>query len=501
MATWLATPKAIHGVTVPGALAISVSGFFLWKYLWMPSGVKYAKGAPVFGMAWYILRSLFGVRLHDDFESLHKTLGFTFAYHVLGIPFVATMDPRNIEHILKTRFDNYVKGHLFRDPFTDLLGDGIFNVDGELWHHQRKTASRMFTKSQFENHIWKVVDQNTTKVLEILQQSKGKAVDMFNVMNRFTLDTIGEIGFSKNIGSLEDPSSPFLASFDYAQGAMIKRFWTGHGFPIWRFLRCFGLLWERMLPSHLKLLDEYSFMVVDDLMAKVNSGEDSSFVGLFMKEAQSQKQWEQDLQGFRRFMRDMVLNFLLAGRDTTAQALTWTFFELAQHPDVLQRAREEINVACGDAPVTYGALKRLPFLKAVLDEGLRLHPSVPMNGKLALQSDTWPDGTRVPRGCLVQLSTYAQGRCEEIWGSDASSFRPERWFERKHSSFEFPAFHAGPRECLGKRLAEMEMATLMASVIRDFDFVLLRDPKDVTYDTQLTLGCASGLPMRFQARK
>jgi len=148
-------------------------------------------------------------------------------------------------------------------------------------------------------------------------------------------------------------------------------------------------------------------------------------------------------------------------------------------------------------------LKQLRYTKAVLDEGLRLHPSVPLDGKVTLKSDVWPDGTVVPGGCIVQLAPYSQGRCEALWGSDAGVFRPERWLERKGmpSSFEYVVFLAGPRECLGRRLAEMEMVALLATLVPHFDFSLAAKPEDIRYDIQLTLGCSSGLPLNVRLRK
>merc|ERR1719171_979737 len=115
---------------------------------------------------------------------LHKKHGKTFAYHIFGQPFVATIDPVIIEHFLKTNFENYIKGSAFRDPFTELLGDGIFNVDGPKWNHQRKVSSKMFTKKQFETHIFQAVTSNTSKVREILLESDGKELCMFELMNR-----------------------------------------------------------------------------------------------------------------------------------------------------------------------------------------------------------------------------------------------------------------------------------------------------------------------------
>lgn len=483
------------------ALGGTAAVFAVVQYLRLPRNVCYAKGTPFLGYLRPILTGLFSYTLHDDIAALFKSLGMTFAFHILGCPLIATIDPTNLKHMLKDNFSNYVKGKAFSEPFTDLLGDGIFNADGQKWFDQRKIASKMFTKKAFEDHIWTVVRRNTQEVSEILGQADGSSICMFNLLNRFTLDTIGAIGFSKDIGSLKDPSSPFLQSFDYAQSALIKRFWLNNGFPFWRFLRCLGLLWEKDLPEHLKALNEYSEGIVNDLLAKGAGSGDASFVGLFMTELVGKGLHKQDEEGFRRLMRDMVLNFLIAGRDTTAQAMTWTLFELAQKPRVLECLRSEIASVCGSQELTYEHLKELRYTKAVLDEGLRLHPSVPLDGKIALQKDVLPDGTIVPAGCLVGFMPYAQGRCEALWGSDAHEFRPERWLNRTApSSFEYSVFTAGPRECLGRRLAEMEMVAVLATILPRFDLSLAIEPKAVRYDTQLTLGCSTGLPMGVRRR-
>jgi len=320
---------------------------------------------------------------------------------------------------------------------------------------------------------------------------------MFNIMNRFTLDTIGEIGFSRSIGSIEDPSSPFLKSFDYVQGALAKRAYTSQSFPTFKFLRAFNLLWEKELPHHLKLLDDYCNDIVSDLMQKVSAGDNTSFVGLFASDEEGQVFWRRDEAGFRVYMRDMVLNFLLAGRDTTAQCLTWTIFELCQDAESVRRIREEVARICGDAEIGYLDVSKLLYTRAVVDEGLRLHPSVPLDMKLTVRDDVLPDGSVVKAGVRMFYPAYAQGRDSELWGSDAEQFRPQRWleFERRPSAYEYVAFNAGQRECLGKRLAEMEMVTMIATMVRRFDFVLVNKPSEVKYDIQLTLGCSSGMPV------
>jgi len=356
-----------------GAAMVGVVALLLQLKRWrdLPRHVKWVPGLPFLGSLLQVLRGLKTFTLLDTYVEWQEQLGMTFAYTVPGKVVLCTVDPKNIEHMLKTNFDNYVKGHVFSDPFTDLLGKGIFNVDGELWYHQRKTSSKMFTKKQFETHISKVVAGNTAKVTALMEREKG-TFDMFQLMNRFTLDTIGEIGFSKSIGSLEDPSSPFLSAFDRSQQILITRFWTD---PFWKILRLLGLGAEPELKVHLRLLDEYARGIVRELQEKVAQGEDNSFVGLFIKETWTSDKTSQAEQ--ETFMRDMVLNFLIAGRDTTAQCLSWTFFELTQHPEVARKIRDEVTQVCADGPVSYQDVGKLRYVQAVLDEGLRLHPSVP----------------------------------------------------------------------------------------------------------------------------
>lgn len=502
--------------SAPFGLAIAgFVGLFIRHRNRQPKNVVWVQGSlPLLGSAVQVLRALFSNRLLDWYDECYKKLGKTFAYNASGTYFVATIDPQVIEYMLKTNFDNYIKGWLFRDPFTDLLGDGIFNADGALWHQQRKTSSRLFSKKQFESHIWETVQRGTEKVIRILSSNPGETIDMFGLLNRFTLDTIGQIGFSKSVGSLDDPSSPFLRSFDLAQRYLIIRFWTS---PLWKLFKLLRLGWEPELKKHLKLLHDYSDSIVSDLIAKVEDlelievlkegqaaaylgvaeaaeTEDSSLVGLFLKDLSPA---EREDPKTKMYLRDLVLNFLIAGRDTTAQCLAWTVFELTQHPEVVKKARVEIEDVFRKGPLTYASLKDLRYLKAVIDEGLRLHPSVPYDGKLCVRDDVLPNGTKVPAGTVVQFTPYAQGRCTDLWGADAEKFRPERWLEMdaRPSDFTYSAFNAGPRVCLGRSLAELEMTAFLATVLRTFDFELQVEPHTIQYDVQLTLGM-TGLPVK-----
>ena len=203
----------------------------------------------------------------------------------------------------------------------------------------------------------------------------------------------------------------------------------------------------------------------------------------------------------KEFLTDLVLNFLIAGRDTTAQGMSWCLYLVMQHPEVEQKILDEEEAVCKGEALTYEKLKDLKYLEAVLRESLRLYPSVPLDSKTALQADRLPDGTFVPRGTLLLYNSYGMGRSKTIWGPDASDFRPERWLsDELKTPYENPVFHAGPRECLGKRLALVEMKTVMASLLKHVRLSLAVPPEQVLPDSAATLGMSSGLKCHVELR-
>lgn len=202
-----------------------------------------------------------------------------------------------------------------------------------------------------------------------------------------------------------------------------------------------------------------------------------------------------------QYLRDVVMNFLIAGRDTTAQALSWTFLLLAQHANVESKLVAELNEAFPDGRLDFERVMQLEYAQCVINEVLRLYPSVPKNIKVAKTSDVLPDGTVVPPGCNIAHVPYMMGRLPEIWGEDAKQFKPERWQGKETMDFySYPAFHAGPRECLGRRMAHLEMKVALAVLLPRFHFHLAVAPSAVYYSDSLTLPMATTLPMLAQKR-
>ena len=232
-------------------------------------------------------------------------------------------------------------------------------------------------------------------------------------------------------------------------------------------------------------------------------------------------------------LRDTVLGFIVAGRDTTSAALSWIMYELSRNPEVVSRLRTELeNVVKPtsssrpnnknaskdnqkEEPCLWDRVQKLPYLHAVILEALRLHPPAPDNFRFAKTKDVLPDGTRIPAGALVQFSTYAINRCEDTW-PDPDTFRPERFLGnttrsepddpgqdkstgiKEPRSANYPVFGLGPRACPGKNLALMELKTSVAYLVPRYTF------EDVAghngdYHWTLVMCMKGGFPVRVKA--
>jgi cytochrome P450 len=169
----------------------------------------------------------------------------------------------------------------------------------------------------------------------------------------------------------------------------------------------------------------------------------------------------------RRLLRDVVVSFVLAGKDSTTSALTWFFWLLAVNPRCERRVHDEVSRSPD------GDVKGMRYLHAALTEAMRMYPPVPFNGRVAVADDVLPDGTKVRAGWFANYSAYAMGRMEKLWGENFLEFLPERWLGDDGEfvavdAAQYPVFHAGPRACPGKEMAYLQMKTVAAAVLRRF---------------------------------
>lgn len=214
-----------------------------------------------------------------------------------------------------------------------------------------------------------------------------------------------------------------------------------------------------------------------------------------------------------QYLRDIVVSFLLAGRDTISSGLTSLFYLLSKHPEVTRAIREETDRVMGWAGgegegvaiASFGQMQEMPYLHAVLYETMRLSPPVQFDSKFCQEDDVLPDGTLVKSGTRVTYHPYAMGRMESIWGPDCLDFKPERWLKNgvfsPESPYKYPVFQAGERVCLGKELALVEMKCIAAALVRRFDIRVSQPDQVPRFAPGLTATVRGGLPVRVEERK
>ncbi|CAO3600752.1 unnamed protein product [Absidia cylindrospora] len=471
-------------------------------------GTPYRKGYPLLGTLPNLIRGK--ATIHDfitkAFDNADAT---TISVSTLGLPHsVQTIDPANVEHILKNNFENYAKGPKFNEATSDMLGHGIFNANGEQWKWQRKAASLIFNVRNFRDHFTDVFVDEMDIMCKIFDKAidTNQIVDLHDMMFRFTLDSFVLLGFGVDIKAMtHDGKVPFAASFDELQINAFENF-VDPFVNMKVALKKIFKPWEATPEYHLKVVNDFSQSVIDNRRKQLEAGEEhKDLLSRFMNARNEHGQLLNDSE-----LRDTILNFIIAGRDTTAQALSWTFYCLAQHPRVEEKLVKEIQEYITDevehdSTTLYEKINAMSYSHAVFYEVLRLYPSVPGNQKYALNDDIWPDGTPIRKGDYVSWSPYSSARCEKVWGPDAKQFKPERWLMpdgslRRENAGKWPAFHAGPRTCLGQNLATLEALVALSMLLRRYKFTMVPG-QNVTYTVSLTLPMKEGFKVLIEQRK
>ncbi|KAI3447479.1 hypothetical protein Pfo_004144 [Paulownia fortunei] len=420
----------------------------------------------------------------------------TIHIHVLNN--TITGNPDNVEYMLKTRFDNFPKGKPFSAILGDFLGRGIFNVDGDLWRFQRKMASLELVQASIRAYAFEVVHQEIDRRLIPLMESVsgGKEVlDLQDVFRRFSFDCICRFSFGLDPKCLELslPLSEFAVSFDLASKLSAERAMTSSPF-IWKIKRFFNIGSEKKLRQAIKIMNMLAFEVIRQ-RRKLGFSNHKDLLSRFMSSISDEI-----------YLKDIVLNFLLAGRDTVASALTSFFWLVGHHPEVEAAILKEANKVIGpdEGLTSYEQMQELHYLHAAVYESMRLYPPIQFDSKFCLEDDLLPDGSFVKRGTRVTYHPYAMGRMEEIWGSDCLEFNPERWLRDgvfcHENSFKYPVFQAGLRVCLGKEIALVELKSVAISLLRQYRVELAQPQHTPRFSPGLTATYRDGLRVSVRNR-
>ncbi|KAK0646880.1 n-alkane-inducible cytochrome P450 [Cercophora newfieldiana] len=385
-----------------------------------------------------------------------------------GVTGYITTDPENIQTILSTKFDDYGLGSR-RIASLPFLGEGIFGQDGSAWKRSRTLIKRQFMRVQKQS--LKAFAPHVDGLVWAMREasSSGGVVDLQPLFLEFALNTTTMLLFGEPHSSLPKTDRDALRDgFGCAALGVGIRVRLADLAPLYspaKFRRACKLVrdWASSFANKaLRYKDE---------VGEEKAVEKYPFIIDLWKEMR-----DADL------VRDQLLHILIAGRDSTAALLSWTFFHLIRNPDVLARLRQEVLARVpDDIDISRDQIQGLPFLRCCLNETLRLYPQLALNFRFANKTTILPRGggpdgrspVLIPKGSGVGWSTYHLHRLESLYGPDSRVYRPQRWesgelIKKVGLGAGFVDFNAGPRVCLGKDFALMQASYAIIRILQTF---------------------------------
>ncbi|KAK7956630.1 uncharacterized protein PG986_005852 [Apiospora aurea] len=435
---------------------------------------------------------------------------YTWRMDVLGSSNFITAEPRNIQAILATQFDDFKLGDVRTTNLKLFLGRSIFAVDGPAWNSSREVMRPLFTRENVSNvrlleghfqSMMRCLLESSEGVPSSSRDNHGRTwtapASLAALLPRFTLDSASEYFLGQSAHSLESRlRGEKKEDLNWALEQMI---------PLLRMrLTLRGLYWiygNKELRHIAAVMRQFTNDAMDKADATARSGENwAKYDFLDTLRARCADRDE---------VSEQVLGLLAAGTDTTAALTGWVFYSLIRNPRVFAKLREVVIQHFGTSftesstggSVTFEKLKNCTYLQHVLNETLRRHSVVPLNSRCAKRDTTLPtgggpDGTQpvfVPAGTEFNFSTHVLHRRRDLWGPDADEFVPERWEKRRPGVFHYVPFNGGPRICIGQQFALTEAGFVVVRMLQEFDAIEGLDLDNSSRDySNFGITCAPG---------
>ncbi|KAE8706795.1 Detected protein of unknown function [Hibiscus syriacus] len=360
---------------------------------------------------------------------------------------VITCDPANIHYILSSNFSNFPKGPEYKKIF-DILGDGIVNVDMDLWKKQRVIAQASIKHHLFHKYLLRTtrakVENGLIPVIEHAAK-QGLVMNLEDIFQRFTLDSVCILvtGYDPSCLALESPRVLFSEVVDDATEAIFYR----HVRP-----ECFIKL-QKWLNMGQERQYRKAWEVLDDIMAK---------------------------EGHIRFCSHLII---------------WL---VSRHPIVENKIIEELQSRISVEETQkrrffdVEEVKDLVYLHEALCEALRMYPPIPFNHKEPLEPDVLPSGHPVHPNMKILFNLYSMGRMKSVWGEDCLEFKPERWINERGEIKR-------PRACLGKEMAIVLMKAVVSSIVYNYR-IHVSEETPVVPAISIILHTKDGLMTRISTR-
>ncbi|XP_073314389.1 protein LUTEIN DEFICIENT 5, chloroplastic-like [Primulina huaijiensis] len=436
---------------------------------------------------------------------LYLTYGGIFRLTFGLKSFLIVSDPAIAKYILKDNPKGYSKG-ILAEILDFVMGKGLIPADGEVWRVRRRAIVPALHQ-KFVAAMFKLFGAATDRLCKKLDAaaSDGEDVEMESLFSRLTLDIIGKAVFNYDFDSLEVDAGIVEAVYTVLREAEDR---SVAPIPLWEIP-----IWKDISPklkkvnAAMKLIND----TLDDLIAICKRMVDEEEL-LFHEEYMNEQ--DPSILHFllasgddvsSKQLRDDLMTLLIAGHETSAAVLTWTFYLLSKEPSVVAKLRNEVDSVLGDRFPTMEDMKKLKYTTRVINESLRLYPQPPVLIRRSLGDDVLGEYP-IKSGEDIFISVWNLHRCPKHW-EDADKFNPERWPldgpnpNETNQNFSYLPFGGGPRKCIGDMFASFEIIVAVAMLVRRFDFQMALGAPPVKMTTGATIHTTEGLTMTVTPRR
>jgi cytochrome P450 len=395
--------------------------------------------------------------------------------------------PDYAKHVLADNAGNYHKG-IGLVQARRALGDGLLTSEGELWRKQRRAIQPAFQAKRIARQAPAVAEEAAGLVARLRAHIGRGPVDVMHEMTGLTLGVLGRALLDADLGAHEGVAGAFQAMQDQAMFEVVTLSMVPMWVPLPKQLRFRRARRELQRVTHA--------LTAERDARPAGAAGDDVLSRLILSTREESDPRVRDLR-----MRDELVTLLLAGHETTASTLSWTFHLLHRNPWAWERVHAEANEVLGDRLPTFEDLNRLTYTSMVIDEAMRLYPPVWMLGRIAQDDDRFGDHV-VRAGSDVVVCPYTMHRHPDFWDQptrfDPERFDPARTHDRPR--YAYIPFGAGPRFCVGNNLGLMEAAFVLAMVARELRLAT-QPGYEVVPEPMLSLRVRGGLPMTVSAAR
>lgn len=472
----------------------------------------------------------FFLALHRCFQSTGPIYKLAFGPKV----FIVVQDPAIVRSILREENILYDKGVL-AEVLEDIMGTGLIPADYETWRIRRKAIVPGFHNAWLKYMTGMFAASTQLLCDKLAATSPTSVVDMETEYSSLALDIIGKAVFNYDFRSVSHESPIIKAVYRTLREAEHRSMTF---LPYWKIPGATTIVpRQRRFTEDMRLISDTLNTLIRGAQANASASDLEELEQRDYANASdpSMLRFLVELRGEQttnKQLRDDLMTMLIAGHETTGAVLTWATLELAKNPHIIATAREEIDRVIGDRQPDYHDVSKLPYVRRIIAETLRLYPAPPLLIRRLLKDTTLPKGgaaheTPLKRGTDIFINVYSLHRAPDLW-ENPTKFDPDRWL-RPHlnpgvsdwagyvpgpnletgsplypneinADFAFLPFGGGARKCVGDHFALLESVVALAMVTQRFDLVLADPSKEVELTTGATIHTKNGLNMFVSPR-